>query len=261
MNQEMKNKNRDFNIKPLVAALQFLTVIPIPVRVTTADMGRSLPWFPAAGLVTGGVAAVVFAAAHALGAPPLMSALLGVLALSGTNGFFHLDGVADTADGLLSARPRERALEIMRDSRIGTMGVVGLFFILGLKWSALAAMAPGSGWRALLIAAVAARSAQVLTMGLLPYARKEGGLASVFLEHRKPSHMVVVSVAGLLLAALLAGVPGVAAILFSIVAALVFNGLCMKKIGGITGDTLGGLTEIIETTVLCVICVALFGTV
>ena len=188
-------------IKPLIAALQFLTIMPVPVKTTPSDMAKSLPWFPVAGLVTGLGAAAAFLAAHGVGMPPMMAGLIGVLALSGLNGFFHLDGVADTADGFFSARPREKVLEIMRDSRIGTMGVVGLFFILGLKWSALAAMTPGEGWRALLIAAVLARAALVLSMGLAPYARKEGGLVSVFLQGRTPSGMVIVSVSGLFAAA------------------------------------------------------------
>lgn len=257
----MITKTPFFNVKPLIAALQFLTIIPVPVPVSQADMEKALPWFPVAGLVNGSIGAAILVLAHALGLPPMMAGLLGVLAISFSNGFFHLDGVADTADGLLSARPKAKILEIMRDSRIGTMGFVGLFFILGLKWSALVSMAPGIGWRALIVSAVVARCAQVLTMGLLPYARKEGGLVSIFLKSRMPAHMVMVSVFGLLLAATMTGVYGIFAVLAAIVASVVFNGICMAKIDGITGDTLGALTEIVETTMLCVISVAFLGVV
>ncbi len=255
----MKYKRQTTIIKPLIAALQFLTVIPVPVKTAQSDMAKSLPWFPAAGLVTGLGAAAAFLAAHAVGMPPMMAGLIGVLALSGLNGFFHLDGVADTADGFLSARPREKILEIMRDSRIGTMGVVGLFFILGLKWSALAAMAPGDGWRALVIAAVLARAALVLSMGLAPYARKEGGLVSVFLQGRTPSGMVIVSVSGLFAAAAIGGVAGMTALFFTVAALVAFNFFSMRKIGGITGDTLGAQTEIAETAVLLAMCAMLAG--
>ncbi len=255
----MKNNTPSSWIKPLVAALQFLTIIPIPITVSKVDMERSLPWFPLAGLVTGSMAAAAFVHAHLFGLPPMMAGLVGVLVLSASNGFFHLDGIADTADGFLSSRPKARILEIMRDSRIGTMGVVGLFFILGLKWSGLAAMVPGVGWRALVIAAVVARCAQVFTLTMMPYARKEGGLASVFLKTHIPAHMAMVFVSGLLLSAILAGVPGIFAVLASIAAAVAFNFWCLKKIDGMTGDTVGALTEIVETIVLCTMAVVILG--
>jgi adenosylcobinamide-GDP ribazoletransferase len=254
-----KNKRKKPDIKPLIAALQFLTIIPIPVMVTKTDMERSLPWFPLAGLVTGSMAAAAFLLAHLLGLPPMMAGLIAVLVLSAANGFFHLDGIADTADGFFSSRPKDRILEIMRDSRIGTMGVVGLFFILGLKWSALVAMAPGIGWRGLLIAAVVARCAQVFTLAMMPYARKEGGLASVFLKAHLPAHMATVFISGLLLSAILAGVTGILAVMASIAAALAFNFWCLKKIDGMTGDTVGATTEIVETIVLCTMAVVISG--
>ncbi len=244
-------------VKPLIAAIQFLTIIPVPVNTTPSDMARSLPWFPAAGLVCGIFAAVFFLLAHALGLPSTAAGLIGILALSGFNGFFHLDGVADTADGFFSARPKATILDIMHDSRIGTMGAVGLFSVLGLKWSALAAMVPADGWRALIIAALLARTAMVLAMGVLPYARKEGGLVSVFLTERMPSHMVIASVSGLLAAAVLGGLAGIGALLFAMAMVFAFNLYCMQKIDGITGDTLGAQTEITETAVLLAMCAAL----
>ena len=243
-------------LNPLAAALQFLTVIPVPISTTQSDMAKSLAWFPAAGLVCGLAAALFFLLAHALGLPPMVAGLIGILALSGFNGFFHLDGVADTADGFFSARPKEKILDIMHDSRIGTMGAAGLFFVLAIKWSALAAMTPADGWRALIIAAILARGALVLAMGILPYARKEGGLVSVFLTERMPSQMVFVSVFGLLAAAALGGIAGIAALLFAVAAVVVFNFFGMQKIGGITGDTLGAQTEITEAAVLIVMCAA-----
>lgn len=255
----MNNNKIKPDIKPIIAALQFLTIIPIPMTVSKADMERSLPWFPVAGLVTGSMAAAAFLLAHLFGLPPMMAGLVGVLVLSASNGFFHLDGIADTADGFFSSRPKARILEIMRDSRIGTMGVVGLFFILGLKWSALAAMAPGIGWRALVIAAVVARCTQVFTLTMMPYARKEGGLASVFLKTHMPAHMAMVFVSGLLLPAILAGIPGILGVLTSIAAAFAFNFWCLNKIDGMTGDTVGALTEIVETIVLCIMAVVILG--
>ncbi len=253
----MKNNRWIPDFRPLAAALQFLTILPIPAAVSEEDMKQSLAWFPAAGFVCGAGAGLVFLAAHGLGFPATMAGLLAVLALSGFNGFFHADGVADTADGFWSARPLEQVLEIMRDSRIGTMGVIGLFAVLGLKWSALSTLGPVDGLRTLIVAAAVARSAQVITMGMAPYARKEGGLASVFLAEHAPHRIAIAAISGLLIAAAFGGTAGITGLLAAVAAALGFNVFCMKKIGGITGDTLGALTEITETIVLCTMCILL----
>ncbi|WP_291318972.1 adenosylcobinamide-GDP ribazoletransferase [Desulfonatronospira sp.] len=241
------------SLQPLLAALQFLTVIPAGSHVPQQALGRAMPWFPAAGLLIGVGAGLAFALALLLGLPPLAASLVGVLVLSGLSGFLHLDGVADTADGFFSARSRDRILDIMRDSHVGTMGVVALFAILGLKWAALASMPPGMAWKALVLAPILGRTAQVCSMTLLPYARSSGGLASIFINSRRRSDIYwVLGFAGI--ASLFVGIPGIAALILGTAAAFIFSLWCMKKIGGITGDTVGTATEVVEVAALCAIC-------
>jgi len=240
-------------LQPFLAALQFLTIIPVGGQIPQTALERAMPWFPVAGLVIGVGAGLAYTLALLLGLPPMAASLVGVLVLSGLSGFLHLDGVADTADGFFSARSRDKILDIMRDSHVGTMGVVGLFAVLGLKWAALTSMPPDTAWKALVLAPVLGRAAQVCSMALLPYARSTGGLASIFINSRRRSDIYwTLGIAGI--ASLLAGGAGVAALILGALAAYLFSLWCLKKIGGITGDTVGAATEVVETAALCAIC-------
>ncbi len=245
------------SIKHLLAALQFLTILPIRREASLEDIGRSQPWFPAAGLVVGAGAVFCYLLAWAAGFPVVVAALFGTFALSGFSGFFHMDGVADTADGFFSSRPREQVLEIMRDSRIGTMGVVGIFFVIGLKWASLVALPPELGWRVLIVAAITGRSAQVLSIAMLPYARKSGGLVSVFMEARSKKNVWIVLAAALVAAIFLCGGKGLFALAAAGFVGVLFSRWCVNKIGGITGDTLGAITELTEAVLICTMCIGI----
>ena len=244
-------------MKRLLAALQFLSVLPIDQRFDADDLGGSKAWFPAAGMIIGIFAAIVYGIFRAFALPASLSALAGVIALAWFSGFLHLDGVADTADGFFSARPREQVLEIMRDSRIGTMGVIALFSVLALKWAALSALRPDMTWRVLVLAPIAGRAGQVITMNIMPYARPEGGLATVFLGHTSRRTIWIVLVFTVFAAVLLCGVRGVFALCVSGLFGLYFNLRCLRKIGGMTGDTLGAVSEGIETMVMCAMSVGI----
>jgi len=173
-------------VKTFFSALTFLT----PVRVPAGWRGgekhlRGAPvFFPVIGALIGGVAAaIVFGVDHIL--PLFPSSVIGVLVLVGASAGLHMDGLADTADGLLSSRPRERVLEIMRDSHIGTMGVLAVVAVLLLKVSLLTSIAEPDRWRLVLLAPVAGRCGLLMVMSLFPYARTEGGLATIFRSSRR----------------------------------------------------------------------------
>ena len=167
-----------------LAAMQFLSVIPVYGEFNEDQIGRSTPWFSVVGLCVGGLAGLVYFGCDWLMAPRLLSAVLAVAAMAVVSGGLHLDGLADSADGLLSHRPPERMLEIMRDSRTGAMGVLVLIFSILAKVAALSALPAVAGARSLVFAAVASRALISITSSLYPYARKEG-LAQVFLTRRK----------------------------------------------------------------------------
>lgn len=236
-------------MRTLGAALQFLTIVPIRSAYTEDEIGRSAPWFPVVGVFIGATAAVcTLSVAYVF--PPLVAAGMAIVLLGAASGGLHLDGLADSADGLLSARPRERALEIMRDSRIGTMGALALIAVLGLKYAALFSLPAEWGWRALLLAPVAGRAMLVVGLARQPYARPEGGLAGVFLRHRRPSQGIWAGLFTMAAALALFGAAGLLVGFAPWVVTLVFNAYCRRRLGGITGDTLGAACELAELVVL-----------
>lgn len=236
-----------------LAALRFLTILPLPGQRghAPADLSRSLWWFPLVGLMLGGLTGGLFWAIGPLLPRPIL-AVLAVTVLLAWSGGLHLDGVADCGDGFFSSRPRERMLEIMRDSRIGAMGVIALLMLLALKMAALYALPPKQLWRALLLMPLAGRVGILLMLALLPYARPEGGLATVFFAGSRRLALLP----GLLLLALAGWLAAKSLGLFSVLDALIlllpFCLFCQAKIGGATGDTLGAACELAETfTAVC----------
>src|SRR6202034_1238480 len=139
------------------------------------DIARA-PWaFPLAGVVVALIAAAVYAVAHKIGSPPWVAAALAVATTLAVTGCLHEDGLADTADGFGGGDTRERKLEIMRDSRIGTYGVCALTLSILLRVSAIATLArPSFAFWALIAAHGAARAALPIFMTIVPPARDDG---------------------------------------------------------------------------------------
>ena len=242
-------------IRSFLAAMQFLTAVPVRARLDARDFERSPLWFPLVGLLLGGTAALADAQMARLGFSGLLRSVLTVGLQAALGGGLHLDGLADTADGFLSARPRERVMEIMRDSHIGTMGVLALIFVLALKTAALAGLGGAARWKTLLLAPLAGRCLQIIVMGLLPYARKEGGRADIFLG-RNRNKLAAWALVWLLIAIrALLGFRNGAVMLASIaIVAVLLSLWSLRRIGGFTGDTLGAASELIEATVLVAAC-------
>jgi adenosylcobinamide-GDP ribazoletransferase len=233
-------------VKSLLAAVRFLTVLPLPAEgpEDARDLGRSVRFFPLIGILAG-LAMVGLDALLGAVLPPWPRSVLVVLAMVGISGGLHLDGLADTADGFLSSRSRERVLEIMRDSRIGSMGVLAIVGALMLKAAALASVPPGRRWWALLLMPLAGRTALVLELNLVPYARATGlGLVFAAYKTRWDAVLAIALLAGL--GSALAGWRGLTAAAATVVLTAVVSLWCRRKIGGFTGDTLGAACELGE---------------
>lgn len=233
-----------------LAGFRFLTIVPVQWKCE--QDGRffkaSLILFPCIGLLIG----LLCYAMVSLGSvflPSQLSILLGLTLLAGVSGCLHLDGVADSCDGLLSSRPRERSLEIMRDSHTGAMGVIGLIFILLGKFAALSSLPLDLMLQSMLLMPLLGRTAILLTMAILPYARKSNGLGLLFYS---PASRQIALVGGLfsLVVVLLISV---AASPFVVLGLLVtvggFSWWCFARFGGATGDTLGAVCELTELSV------------
>ncbi len=228
----------------LKSALQFSTILPVGSGNVFRPQGQ-VAMFPVVGLILGGLLALTDVLASQLW-PPMVVGIIDTLLLMVLTGGFHLDGLGDTADGLFSHRSRERSLEIMKDSRSGAMGVLAMVVIIAMKWAGLTSM-PEPGWcRALLLIAIPAlaRGSQIIGIGVLPYGRKEGTAHDLFGTEPLMTRLRFMVIPVIL--TLLTGGRGVIVLLvYGILTALLLVWY-KKKMGGITGDMLGAMTEISE---------------
>jgi len=234
-------------MRRFLASLRFLTILPVPGSSGTSedDLAGAPVFFPLVGLLIG-----LFCAALAFGLsvvlPPLPCAAVSVVLLIAASGGLHIDGLSDTADGFLSSRPRDGILEIMKDSRAGPMGAMAIACLLLVKVASLGSLPEAVLWRAVLLMPVAGRGVLVIGMGMLPYARAEGGLGTAFYGRRRGLPAVWAGLAVPLAGWLVAGPCGLVGAAASLVVTVLFAGITYRKIGGSTGDTLGAGCELAE---------------
>src|SRR6266852_6466430 len=162
-------------IRRFLIAVQFLTRLPTPQSLNSseADIGKAAAFFPLVGVIVGGGAALVFALLQRLLSVPASVLCAIVFAAFITNGF-HEDGLADTFDGFGGGWTKDRVLEIMRDSRIGTYGTLALIFLVLGKLNLLSSLPQRQIWRWIIVAHTAARWTILPLCAWLPYARAEG---------------------------------------------------------------------------------------
>jgi len=225
-------------------------VLPVDRRgvVTAADVGRGVPWFPLVGAALGGAAALT-GWAVSLVLPATVAGLAAVATGAVLTGGLHLDGLADTADGY-GGRTRERALAIMRDHAVGSYGVVAVVLDVGLRAAATAALLGRQrGVLALVAAGALSRAASAGLGALLPNARPEGGQAGLLVDSGRARAGLAAAV-GAAVAALCLGWRGLAGALLAAAVAALWGRHCLRRLGGVTGDTLGAVSEAVEVLVL-----------
>jgi adenosylcobinamide-GDP ribazoletransferase len=252
-------------VRHLTLAVTFLTGIPLKVEwdVSPAELWRSMGWYPLVGLGLGAAAWGVYAGLLEL-FPGLVAAALVVLVLEAVTRGLHMDGLMDTADGIFSGAPRERALEIMKDHNVGAMGVVAAVLLLILKVAALGALTRADAAAPLLAGWCAARALPALDVYWWPYARA-AGTGEAFTREHSAGPVVqagVLLLAGVVVAGLVALASGAAGswaagLVVAVVAmavALLVQAAAAKKLGGQTGDVYGLGIELAEAAALVVGC-------
>lgn len=251
------------HFRNFLIATQFLTRLPIPARLQTdwsmEDLRDSVHMFPLVGVLVGLLGSLVYAVAVFCNLPPVLAAILTVVAQVLMTGALHEDGLADVCDGFGGGHTREQKLEIMRDSRIGTYGTIGLILSLVLRITAIAHLAtPEAVAAGLIAAAVLSRAAMPVAMLLLPQARAEGLAASA----GRPQLVRVWLGVGIGVVVMFLCWPNIGAAV-SLVACVVIAGLFLnisrQQVSGITGDVLGGLQQSVEIVFLMssVICASI----
>ena len=246
------------SLRGCVSAVRLLSNLPCPGE-EAESIGEARSWFPAVGLLLGGlmvsVGWIAYACSHRWDA--LAAFVMLVFSAWMTRGF-HLDGLSDWADGFWGGFTRERTLEIMKDSRVGAFGVIVLVPVLIGKLLAFSMLIEMGEWGWIVSACVLSRTAQVVLAGTQPYARPEGGTGGDFVTGTHPRNIIVPAVIMLIMLLVLTGsvlsVLLVSAIVMGVV--LIFGRWCRKKIGGVTGDLLGTCSEMSELlTLILAVCV------
>ncbi|MDD5241093.1 MAG: adenosylcobinamide-GDP ribazoletransferase [Sulfuricella sp.] len=239
----------------LLLAVRFLTCIPVPLRgeFTPQGWGRSALAYPLVGLLIG---ALLLGLQRLVGhADPLLQAALLTAAWALLTGGLHLDGLADSADAWVGGHgDRERTLAIMKDPRSGPAAVSTLVLTLLLKFAALATLVKTGATPALLLVPLLGRSSLIVLLLATPYVRA-GGMGSAIAAHlpRTAAVLLLLLVAS---GAVLAGKAGVLALAVVLATLVLLRWIMMRRLGGMTGDTLGAAVELTEVAALLALALA-----
>lgn len=238
----------------LLSAFALLSRLPLPNHRGTAA-ASAWAW-PLVGAVLGGIGAALASAALWLGITPGVTAALVLACGALLTGGLHEDGLSDTADGLYGGWTKQRRLEIMKDSRVGSYGVLALVLVTLARWSALTALLVFGGpthahWAALVATGALSRAPMALMMALLPNARGEG------LSHAtgRPSQTraLVALGLGMAIAMLHVGWAALAMAAAALAAGVLLSASALRRIGGQTGDILGASQQLAEVGCLAVL--------
>jgi adenosylcobinamide-GDP ribazoletransferase len=233
-------------------AFGFLTILPVLGDRAASDqaVAASFAWFPLVGAILG-LALCGEDAILSLVFGQVIRSVLIVLTITVLTGGLHLDGLADTADAFGAGRNRERALEILRDSRVGSFGAVAIFFDLTLKILALSTVSGWHRYMALILATALARWAMVSVTDGIDYIR-EHGAGSALLGERSGSALFRASVIVAMVLLPMLSLRSITATTLALLIALVCRWFYRRWLGGITGDLIGACAEIVEIAVLIV---------
>jgi len=229
-------------VKGFLSAVQFITILPWG-RPESFDPPRMIPFFPLVGIALGLLLALFDYAAVSLWGRSAGS-LLDIVFLAALTGAFHLDGLGDAADGLLGQRSKEKMLTIMKDSRLGTMGLVAILAGLSIKWAGISGL---YSHRPLLLVIIPAYARASMLFGIrqLPYGRPEGGTGADFFK----ADFRLSALWGLVIPVVASFFLGWKMIWLNLCFVVLTAGLIRfyrRRVGCITGDMLGAMAEITE---------------
>ncbi len=235
-------------IQDFLISVVFLTRLPVPldIKFSMAAVGSASRCFPLVGVIVGGISGAVFYGAILLNLPLLLCAFLALAAQVVLTGALHEDAIGDVADGFGGGATKDKKLEIMRDSRVGTYAVVTLILVMGMKAAVLSSFNdPNIAFSVIVSSAVASRGMLTWGMYLLAPASDNGLGASA----GKPALITALwALFFTILLPLLVLGPflGSIGILAAIVGAVLISGIALRQIGGQTGDVLGSIQQFAE---------------
>jgi adenosylcobinamide-GDP ribazoletransferase len=238
-------------MKKFILMIQFFTRIPInkEIDIKDDDFARAIVYFPVVGFVIAIVNVLtylLFAKISSGLLPIVMTVLANVL----ITGALHVDGLADTCDGIFSARKKERMLEIMKDSRLGTNGAVAIFFDLILRIALLSTVSETHIIKVILVTTIISKTMVAVLAFISP--KRETGLGSLFVGVVSKKDMLIILLICGISCFLILGQGAIIIIGLNIGLIIIFRNYILSKLGVITGDILGAVNEISEITVLVI---------
>lgn len=238
-------------MRGFLIALQFLTSIPVKIKgaIGEKETASSMAFFPLVGLLIGAALALsynilVYILPHAV-----VCAFILAINVALTGGL-HIDGFIDTIDALASGADKKRMLEIMREGRPGAVGIAAAILLFLAQYSLLVSLPKGTIEASLITMAVLSRASFVVSSAIYPYAREGEGLGRRFAQRLGRKELWMAGLTALIVVAYIFKLSALLFILIVSAVILTFNGYIRGKVGGITGDTIGALGEIIETVSL-----------
>lgn len=237
-------------------AIQFLTIVPLKIKgASEKKIAGSMIYFPVVGLLLGlfllGINNLLFM----LNFSPVTINIILAVALIIITGGMHLDGLSDTTDAFLSGKPKEEMLMIMRDSRVGVMGALSLISVILLKIGLLFSITGPLKITVLILMCVLSRWSAIFSIFLFPYARQDGK-AKVFIGGVNLKIFALSTIMVFILAMAIWRIKGLMALLIIAGCVYLTGKFIRKKIGGITGDTLGATIELTEIITLFIVSIA-----
>jgi adenosylcobinamide-GDP ribazoletransferase len=231
-------------MKSFLVAVQFLTVLPLGRReeVSHDELKKSIRFFPLVGLLQGGI---LWTAAHSIYSLFPFEAATGLVLLIWIvmSGALHLDGFADTVDGLYGGNDKEEILRIMKKGDIGSMGVVALVLIILIKFLAIFSLPSEMRFKLLFLTPLIGKGSILILNFHSPYARKDGGLGKAFVEGMESFVIYVTILITLTLTFFLVGLKGLLLLIVITCLILIGKQYTLRKMGGVTGDTMGAAAE------------------
>jgi len=237
-----------------LAALSFLTVIPLPRRreVSPEQVGRSIGYFPVVGIIIGLILAGLYWLLRLVLPSAVVSGLLLVCLVVLTGGL-HLDGFVDTCDGIAGHKTPEARRQVMRDSRAGAFGIVGVCCLLIVKYVSLNSVPDSLMMMTLVLMPVVSRWAMVYAVFAYPYARPSG-LGKVFKQAASQRRLAIATLVALAVAIPWFRLAGLVIMLGVWVIVVAMAAYLKRKFSGLTGDTYGAINEVAEVGVLILVC-------
>ncbi len=243
-------------MKYFILMVQFFTTIPIRVNIAIDEdqFSKGLLYFPFVGLIIGLFNYLVYYISLFLDGE-LFSVTLWLVANIIITGALHIDGLADTCDGLLSYRSKERILEIMKDSRIGTNGVIAIFLDLLMKLSIMLSLSVAIRPYIIILSPVIGRGFLLVLFLISPYARK-AGTGGLFYNNKSQLRIALGILFAIFMLVLIHSWKILLIMIPCLLIMLIFNRLVSGRIGGMTGDTLGAANELIEVSFLLFVLIS-----